>query len=203
MQVAGTSGHRVKLEDIEKAYATTRAAAAATWDKFINAKIEEGSEVPKYPILKYALGDSSAGAAPADAAAPATPARPEKAAAAPYTPQSYEDALALTDFMKSFVAMLQAGFRLIKHDAGARRSHVVTLSEDCRVISWTPAAGAPALDSYYVGGFRVAELPGGHGDACFALSFPAAVYVPGVVKPEKALVVFETVNAATRDGARR
>ena len=155
--------------------------------------------MPKYPILKYALGDSSAGAAPADAAAPATPARPERAAAAPYTPQSYEDALALTDFMKSFVAMLQAGFRLIKHDAGARRSHVVTLSEDCRVISWTPAAGAPALDSYYVGGFRVAELPGGHGDACFALSFPAAVYVPGVVKPEKALVVFETVNAATRE----
>ncbi|KAH8068148.1 condensin complex subunit 2 [Aureococcus anophagefferens] len=101
--------------------------------------------------------------------------------------------------MKSFVAMLQAGFRLIKHDAGARRSHVVTLSEDCRVISWTPAAGAPALGSYYVGGFRVAELPGGHGDACFALSFPAAVYVPGVVKPEKALVVFETVNAATRE----
>ena len=108
--------------------------------------------MPKYPILKYALGDSSAGAAPADAAAPATPARPEKAAAAPYTPQSYEDALALTDFMKSFVAMLQAGFRLIKHDdAGARRSHVVTLSEDCRVISWTPAAGAPASASYQIG----------------------------------------------------
>ena len=90
--------------------------ASAAWKGFINSK-DGSSALPRYPILRYALGDSfptqslkNLGFFVGDANMSELSILNTKPACA--APQSYEDAIALTAFVGEFVAMLQRGFKV-------------------------------------------------------------------------------------------
>lgn len=92
----------------------------ARTSKYVLQKVDERDpeEIPKYPILRYMVLGAQAEETDGH--------------------QTYDDALALNAFVSEFVAMLQAGFKLVKHmPRQPSKLYVLTLSADCAVLSWT------------------------------------------------------------------
>lgn len=111
----------VSVERIEEADIGDRFQDLMTrTSKYVLQKVDErdGEEIPKYPILRYMVLGAEAEETEGH--------------------QTYDDALALNAFVSEFVAMLQAGFKLVKHmPRQPSKLYVLTLSADCAVLSWT------------------------------------------------------------------
>uniref|UniRef100_A0A7S3NH82 Uncharacterized protein n=1 Tax=Aureoumbra lagunensis TaxID=44058 RepID=A0A7S3NH82_9STRA len=138
--------------------------------------------------------------------------------------QSYDDALALTDFVSAFVEMLQSGFRLVQHESPDKPAYLIilSLSSDCSNLCWNICASSNKYNNdnqqhqLFVQNFgsssqrtkrRIADArvlndppkfklrrPTSN---CFALTFsPKSERVAGLAPRE--IYVFESKNADTK-----
>ncbi|KAH8061391.1 hypothetical protein JL722_4007 [Aureococcus anophagefferens] len=150
-------------------------------DEMINSTVSRNSDLPAYPIMRYALNLDLQYETDGK--------------------QTIANALAFRD---EFAAMLQRGFRVIKHAPHHKpKTHKLWLSEDGAYVWWQPAldAGPPAAQ-FLVSDIHIIPYPPeprrdrAH-PSCFMLVFDLG-QTAGDAEIRRRMVVFETVNVETK-----
>lgn len=160
-------------EDRSSLVAAMTDLPAQAWRSVVDS-LDECTGLPKYPILRYV--SDGAEAPPPLAYIPETPVgfAPVSSSVDDAPPRSYEDAVAMTEFVCEFVDLLSKKGLRVRH---CDRARVLRLWRNCRDVSWGDELYALADASV---------RPDASSENAFALAFGGREFV------------FETYDAATR-----
>ena len=162
-------------EDRSSLVAAMTDLPAQAWRSVVDS-LDECTGLPKYPILRYV--SDGAEAPPPLAYIPETPVgfAPVSSSVDDAPPRSYEDAVAMTEFVCEFVDLLSKKGLRVRH---CDRARVLRLWRNCRDVSW----GDDELYALADASVR----PDASSENAFALAFGGREFV------------FETYDAATRE----